>query len=378
MIRIVVITNLSENLDAVISRFTRKWLQLPVSSNFTHLSLPYRKLGLNILTAKHVYIKSQFSVRRILKQSKNVEIQSLYKITSQNNIPSDALLNAAANNNSNPPSTNKQFISKTNKKFSSVTQTSIWNKFMELNEQCILIKRLLLVCSPQTICVWQSLVKNLPTNIFCFCRKALIFCLPNKSNLLRWKLSQNDNCELCSKKQTQLHTLSNCSSALKRCTWRHDSVLTCLIKNIEKYLNKKQKLFTDCPSLPYTNTSALFTNQRPDIAIQENNHITVIELTICFETNTKKSRDYKAQRYANLSDQLKLRNAKLSLVLLEFTTLGFIGKESLTQTTRFLKSIGAPRDHIIYKCMETAIRASYFIFCRRNKSWQDPELLNFT
>ena len=53
------IYNLSEtwviqNIDNHFSKFYRKWLQLPVSANISHFSLPNNNLGLNIRTAKHL------------------------------------------------------------------------------------------------------------------------------------------------------------------------------------------------------------------------------------------------------------------------------------------------------------------------------------
>ena len=42
-----------------------------------------------------------------------------------------------------------------------------------------------------------------------------------------------------------------------------------------------------------------------------------------------------------------------------------------------MKTVGVNNNHTILKCMETATWASYFIYCRRNKTWTDPELLNY-
>ena len=44
--------------------------------------------------------------------------------------------------------------------------------------------------------------------------------------------------------------------------------------------------------MQYNTTSHLFTTQHPDIAILDGDEMTVIELTICFETNTLKSKEY--------------------------------------------------------------------------------------
>ena len=44
-----------------------------------------------------------------------------------------------------------------------------------------------------TIRNWNLLINCLPSNIFIFCRKALIFSLNNNSNLVRWKILNSPN-----------------------------------------------------------------------------------------------------------------------------------------------------------------------------------------
>ena len=105
--------------------------------------------------------------------------------------------------------------------------------------------------------------------------------------------------------------------------------------------------------------------------------MSVIELTVCFETNTDKSREYKQNRYKNLEDDLIIASDQFEVIYLEVTTLGFISKRSYVPFNILLKKLGINENRTFTKCMETSIRATYFIFCRRNKEWTDPELLNF-
>ena len=251
---------------------------------------------------------------------------------------------------------------------------------MNLKEQNCIIKHITTNCSSKIINMWQSLLKRLPGNIFAFSRKALIFCLPNKSNLYRWKLVENNECSFCKKAETQLHILQNCVQYLIRYTWRHDSVLWTLCKKISLCINEETtKIYADlkCDELKFTCSSELFESQRPDIVIVKNKKVWVQELTICFETNTKKSRDYKQDRYKRLKDQLKIDCDEFEVIYFEVTSLGFISKESVKQVTKLLVELEVNVARTLYKCMETAIRASYFIFCRRNKEWSESKLLNF-
>ena len=144
-----------------------------------------------------------------------------------------------------------------------------------------------------------------------------------------------------------------------------------------KILETSSKIYCDSNKLQYNTTSQLFTTQRPHFAILDGDEMTVIELTICFETNTLKSREYKIKRYKDLKSHLLQPVSKFKVLFLEITSLGFISEQSDKLFAKYLKSAGVDSDHAIFKCMETAIRASCFTFCRRNKSWTYPELLNY-
>ena len=124
-------------------------------------------------------------------------------------------------------------------------------------------------------------------------------------------------------------------------------------------------------------TPHLMRGHTPSIVVIADNKVIVIELTVCFETNTEKSRAYKQNRYRTLKDELLINCDEFEILFLEFTTLGFISKNSYTPFNKFLTKLGVNESRTVAKCMETAIRATYFIFCRRNKEWSSPELLNF-
>ena len=78
---------------------------------------------------------------------------------------------------------------------------------MNLKEQNYIIKHVTSNCSSKIINTWQSMLNKLPGSIFAFARKALIFCLPNRSNLFRWKMVGNNECGSCKRAETQLHAL---------------------------------------------------------------------------------------------------------------------------------------------------------------------------
>ena len=140
-------------------------------------------------------------------------------------------------------------------------------------------------------------------------------------------------------------------------------------------MKTSSKIYCDSNKLQYNTTLQLFTEQCPDIAILDRDEMTVIELTICFETNTLKSRKYKIKWCKDLKSQLLQPVSRFKVLLLEITSLWFISKQLYKPFAKYLKSVGVNSDHAIFNCTETAICASYFF--RRNMSWTDPELLNY-
>ena len=65
------------------------------------------------------------------------------------------------------------------------------------------------------------------------------------------------------------------------------------------------------------------------------------------------------------------------LVLLEISSLGFTGS-SIKACETYLDGKSLDSVRIIKKCQEVAIRVSYYIYCRRNKKWPDPEKKSYT
>ena len=87
-------TWVNQNIDNQFSKYYWKCLHLPVCANITHLSLPNKKLGMNVQTAKLIYNECKITLRRILKYSRNEEARKLYEITMKY-VNSDPIVNKA-------------------------------------------------------------------------------------------------------------------------------------------------------------------------------------------------------------------------------------------------------------------------------------------
>ena len=115
------------------------------------------------------------------------------------------------------------------------------------------------------------------------------------------------------------------------------------------------------PSIKYFRTRSgpiLYYLMHPTVAI--------LELTICHESNLSKSRSYKMNKYANynhhLNSQFKMHRIKLFTV--EVSVLGFI-----SNLAEFCAFSGLPviPPHIKMNIINTVIRNSFNIYCRRNR-----------
>ena len=80
-------------------------------------------------------------------------------------------------------------------------QNDIIKSIRKLKEENTLLSSLQGNITKTTIRKWNILIACLPSNIFSFCRKALIFSLKNKSYLARWKIRNLSICDLCGKRQ---------------------------------------------------------------------------------------------------------------------------------------------------------------------------------
>ena len=70
-------TWVAETLDNKFLKFYRRWLQIPVSGNISHFSLPCSKLALEIKTLKQIYDECKVSNQSILKCSLKAEAQKI-------------------------------------------------------------------------------------------------------------------------------------------------------------------------------------------------------------------------------------------------------------------------------------------------------------
>ena len=146
---------------------------------------------------------------------------------------------------------------------------------------------------------------DIPQGVLKFAINAGMVTLPSFDNLKRWGKRVSDRCPFCGNIQTLAHILSNCSISLDqgRYTWRHDSVLSSIIKIVRPRLLHDFVLFSDLPGFqaPHGGTvppHILVTTLRPDIFIvNEASRIAIIfELTCPWDKNIDRSHSFKEEK----------------------------------------------------------------------------------
>ena len=320
-----------------------------------------RKFGLNIITFSTKFTQSQTSIRKRLQNSKNHDIRKIHQLTSyESNIQFDQFSSA------------KQVIK-------SIRDNKVNKICTQLTSQGSVITEVwenVLVCTKSN---WFSVRDKMPSNIYNFVNRYLNNSLPTLKNMLLWGTSNSMSCLDCGNSLTLLHVMSGCEKHLHqgRYTWRHNSVL----KALASFLLPRGigELYVDlegfCSPSEVTGDS-----KRPDMLIvRPDGTLYLVELTVCYETNMPKNAQIKSNRYETTIEHLKSSFTCIKFVNLVVSALGIFYKDSKTLITMFEDSKISRQEHayIIRKISNIAIRTSYYIFCMKDKSWSNPELMSY-
>ena len=350
-----------DNIDNVASRYIRQWLELPISATLSSLVLSKSKYGVSLILPSTKFMQCQVVARNALKLSPNQDINLLWSSSSVGcNIQYDQFRNT------------KQVLN-------AIQNDNEDRIHHELKSQGFILSSILLHASTKTRNLWSKVQRNMPKNIFNFTIKYLNNTLATKKNLFKWSLSSTPACSFCLQSETLQHIVSSCKSYLDdgRYTWRHNSVLSYLAKSMSSI--KNASLYADLPSFP---SPSLITGDslRPDLVFVLNNTtVYLLELTVGFESNIKVNSERKAAKYHPLFTNLRTEYTNINFVNLSMSALGIYGTSSDT-FLQMLKDLNFNQNlthQIIMKASNIAIRCTYYIYCRRNKQWSNPELLQY-
>ena len=139
------------------------------------------------------------------------------------------------------------------------------------------------------------------------------------------------------------------------------------------------RLFVDLPTFP---SPSLITGDslRPDLAlISPDNTLYILELTVGFEKNIEVNNKRKTIKYDPLIQDLRSQYRTITFINLSMSALGIYEASSDT-ILNMMNDLGIAKSvqiSIIKKIMNIAVKSTYYIFCRRNKTWTESALLHF-
>ena len=85
----------------------------------------------------------------------------------------------------------------------------------------------------------------------------------------------------------------------------------CWLNGYSSVKSADQSLYADIPSEKWNSVDKIFQSTcRPDLVLVDKRNISILELTICHETNLEKSKQYKSRKYQNIHNHIQphLRN----------------------------------------------------------------------
>ena len=351
-----------ENLDSVVSKYIRQWLELPISATLSSLIINKSKYGISLVLPSTKFVQCQTTIRNTLKSSPNYDIVNLWEDTSHHtNIQYDQYKNT------------KHAL----KAIQSQHEDRIHH---ELISQGFIISSILKYSFSNTTPLWSKVQQSLPKNIFNFTIKYLNNTLATRKNLHKWSLSQSPSCSFCLQSETLQHIVSSCKSYLDhgRYNWRHDSVLLCLSKSLSSLA--EWSIYADLPSFPSPSLISGNTS-RPDLILhnKRTKFLYIVELTVGFESNLKANSERKLNKYLPLVASLSSSYDEVKFINVSMSALGVFDNscESLTKMLKDLDIEVPIQRRLLSKVMNIAIRSTYYIFCRRNKDWTNPDLMDF-
>ena len=192
----------------------------------------------------------------------------------------------------------------------------------------------------------------------------------------------------CSSANTLGHMLSACNKSLDRFSFRHDSVLTHLLKTINA--NKKEGVttFADLNGWRVNGGTVppelTLTNQIPDLVIIDRSvtpaKVVLLELTVPWDaaSSFKAACDRKLARYERLALDIEEKGYSVANMPLEIGCRGVIDKRSALVLETICNLVGIRALQKLKGALSRiALLGSYRIFlARRSPEWSGGELIS--
>ena len=283
----------------------------------------------------------------------------------------------------NPPSEkivpNKKFIEEVKNdakaRVTSDENFNIFNHVKNLIKQGNIIE---LMHVEQVEATWQSYIFNLPKGTMKFLINCSIDTLPSKANLKQWGKRTNALCSLhCGLKETTNHILNCCKVSLPRFTYRHNNILSYILKCLD---TQRFKVYSDIDGFQTSNggtipPNILVTTLRPDVVIidEKKKAIYIFELTVPGELRIKEAHKLKHSKYEHF--ERDITSYKVKVIPFEIGShTGLVTNDNrkyLHELHSFCKS-DIKLKKFIQNISVIAVLGSFYIFnARHDLNWSE-------
>ena len=199
--------------------------------------------------------------------------------------------------------------------------------------------------------VWSA-VNSLPSESLKFALNTASDTLPHNSNLSIWTL---------------LHILNDCPVALelRRYNKHHDSVINEIVDFIKPHLPPGANIIVDLPGATYQYPLQLATTDlQPDIVIWHENpkEVTLIELTVCFETPFEAAIQRKTEKYLELREEAQNRGYRAEIMTIEVGSQGVVLVRGFKANSLFLSFISPTPSKVLLEALTPVSKREFRTF----------------
>ena len=364
---------MEKEVDALATKYLKRWAGLCRSGNTAILHLPTAMGGLNLPRLSTLHKKLQVSRQCHLLLSRDGCVRFLADCNLKKELGlgrkkfKPAIL--ARDTISVNPAGNRKSLGKAAKKLvQEDDDCSLLETLQGLDRQGQLSRCTDPKCAP----LWAKVVQRLPDDTLKFAVNAAVDCLPHNSNLHRWKKRQDPACPLCHSTQTLLHVLNNCAVArdLRRYNARHDAVLQEIVKAVVLYLPPSSSWTADISDTYSFPTHIVPTDLRPDLVWWDSSKhsLCFVELTVCYDTNFEEASRRKLSKYEDLAEQARVRGYHTSVHTIQVGSRGVPDYDSFAKLADMLQIPDKELNNLLERVIRAALIGSFTIWCSRNRT----------
>ena len=363
---------MERQVDSLVTGYLKRWSGLGKSANTALLYLPRSLGGLNLPSPSTLHKRLQVSRQCQLLTSQD----SCVRFLAERGLKHELSLarrkfrpavEAREALKIDPGGSRKALTKSAKALVSEEVNTSRLDNLQSLERQGQLSRCTSPSCAP----IWSRAVLALPEDQLKFAINAAVDVLPHNANLYLWRKRKDRSCPLCHENQTLLHVLNNCSVARdsRRYNIRHDSILSAITETVTRNIPPTTTMTADISDNCEFPHHIIPTDLRPDLVWWDEAHksITLVELTVCFETNFEEAARRKTVKYLHLVEQAKARGYRSELITLQ---VGSRGVPDLPAFENLATSLSLPHKDLV-RLLESsatlALAGSFSIWCARNK-----------